>query len=154
MPVAGPARTLASSRTRRPWSRGVAGDGGTDDLLRARGAGPPSVLSWRRSIALRRGLMRQVAHCYVVVEARVLLLERPPGLRGAGFWAPPGGHLEAGESPVEAACRECAEELGLALAPEQLTLLRRAPFRERTGSGVNWLFTVTLAAPPPFFPAA
>lgn len=98
--------------------------------------------------------MRQVAHCYVVVEARVLLLERAPGLRGAGFWAPPGGHLEAGESPVEAACRECAEELGLALAPERLTLLRRAPFRERRGAGVNWLFTVTLAEPPPFAPAA
>ena len=98
--------------------------------------------------------MREVAHCYVVVAGRVLLLERAPGLRGAGFWAPPGGHLEAGEAPHEAACRECTEELGLALAPERLTLLRRAPFRERTGSGVNWLFTVRLAAPPPFFPAA
>lgn len=84
----------------------------------------------------------------------MLLLERAPGLRGAGFWAPPGGHLEAGESPREAACRECAEELGLALAPERLTLLRRAPFREPRGAGVNWLFSLTLAAPPPFLPAA
>jgi len=98
--------------------------------------------------------MREVAHCYVVVAGRVLLLERAPGLRGAGFWAPPGGHLEAGEAPLEAACRECAEELGLALAPGELTLLRRAPFRERSGSGVNWLFTLTLSEPPPFFPAA
>jgi 8-oxo-dGTP diphosphatase len=98
--------------------------------------------------------VREVAHCYVVVSGRVLLLERAPGLRGAGFWAPPGGHLEAGESPLDAVCRECAEELGLALAPEQLTLLRRAPFRERSGSGVNWIFTVTLDAPPPFVPAA
>jgi 8-oxo-dGTP diphosphatase len=98
--------------------------------------------------------VREVAHCYVVVSGRVLLLERAPGLRGAGFWAPPGGHLEAGESPLDAVCRECAEELGLALAPEQLTLLRRAPFRERSGSGVNWLFTLTLSKPPPFATAA
>lgn len=98
--------------------------------------------------------MREVAHCYVVVAGRVLLLERAPGLRGAGFWAPPGGHLERGESPREAACRECAEELGLALPPEQLTLLRRVPFQERSGPGVNWLFSLTLSVPPPFFPAA
>ena len=98
--------------------------------------------------------MREVTHCYVVVAERVLLLERAPRLRGAGFWAPPGGHLEAGESPLEAACRECAEELGLALPPARLTLLRRAPFREQRGPGVNWLFSVTLSEPPTFFPAA
>ena len=62
--------------------------------------------------------MREVAHCYVVVAGRVLLLERAAGLRGAGFWAPPGGHLETGESPLEAVCRECAEELGLAPRPD------------------------------------
>ncbi|MED5444350.1 MAG: NUDIX hydrolase [Pseudomonadales bacterium] len=98
--------------------------------------------------------MREVAHCYVVVAGRVLLLERAAGLRGAGFWAPPGGHLETGESPLEAVCRECAEELGLALPQERLVLLRRAPFRERRGAGVNWLFSLTVATPPPFFPAA
>ncbi|RKI11442.1 lipoyl(octanoyl) transferase LipB [Corallococcus sp. AB030] len=46
-------------------------------------------------------------------EARVLLLRRTPE-RG-GFWQTVTGRLEPGESPVEAARREVAEETGLRL---------------------------------------
>jgi 8-oxo-dGTP pyrophosphatase MutT (NUDIX family) len=35
----------------------------------------------------------------------------------------PGGKCEEGETPEETACRECAEEVGLRLTPEDLTLL-------------------------------
>ncbi len=31
----------------------------------------------------------------------------------SGLWLPAGGHLEAGESPQAAVCRECEEELGV-----------------------------------------
>ncbi len=49
---------------------------------------------------------------YCVREGKVLLLERrrPPML---GYWVAPGGKLEPGESPYEAACRELHEETGL-----------------------------------------
>ncbi|AFE09225.1 lipoate-protein ligase B [Corallococcus coralloides DSM 2259] len=47
------------------------------------------------------------------LEARVLLLRRTPE-RG-GFWQTVTGRLEPGESPVEAARREVAEETGLQL---------------------------------------
>ena len=97
--------------------------------------------------------MREVAHVYLVSAGRVVLLERAAGLRAGGFWAPPGGHLEAGESPRAAALRELQEELGVCLAPSTLTLLRRAPFRERTGPGVNWLYVAPLAALPVLHPA-
>ncbi|BBL70758.1 NUDIX hydrolase [Methylogaea oryzae] len=45
-------------------------------------------------------------------QGRVLLIRRaqPPA---AGFWHPPGGKLEAGESLVEACRREVREETGL-----------------------------------------
>jgi ADP-ribose pyrophosphatase YjhB (NUDIX family) len=33
-----------------------------------------------------------------------------PGLRNAGKWAPPGGHLEPGESEIDGARRELQEE--------------------------------------------
>jgi 8-oxo-dGTP pyrophosphatase MutT (NUDIX family) len=47
-----------------------------------------------------------------------VLTRRAGGLRRhAGQWALPGGRLDAGETPEAAALRECAEEIGLALAP-------------------------------------
>ena len=48
--------------------------------------------------------------------AAFLLTRRAPKLRAhAGQWALPGGRLDAGETPVQAALRETHEELGLLL---------------------------------------
>jgi 8-oxo-dGTP pyrophosphatase MutT (NUDIX family) len=48
----------------------------------------------------------------------LLLTRRAAHLRAhAGQWALPGGRLEAGESPEQAALREMHEEVGLALGP-------------------------------------
>jgi 8-oxo-dGTP pyrophosphatase MutT (NUDIX family) len=48
----------------------------------------------------------------------VLLTRRAGGLRAhAGQWALPGGRVDAGESPVDAALRELHEELDLHLTP-------------------------------------
>ncbi len=43
-----------------------------------------------------------------------LVLRRAPGGRCPGSWETVHGHIEAGETPVEAAVRELAEETGLA----------------------------------------
>ncbi|HYU35900.1 MAG TPA: NUDIX domain-containing protein [Thermoanaerobaculia bacterium] len=53
-----------------------------------------------------------------VVErgGRVLLARRPAGKRHAGLWELPGGKFLPGESPLEAARRELAEELGVEVA--------------------------------------
>ncbi len=50
--------------------------------------------------------------------ASFLLCRRPLRMRRhAGQWALPGGRLEAGEEPLDAARRELEEELGLRLGP-------------------------------------
>lgn len=48
---------------------------------------------------------------------RILLLER---IFPAGFWQSVTGSLEPGETPVQAAVREVAEETGIVAAPGQL----------------------------------
>lgn len=53
--------------------------------------------------------------------AAFLLCRRPLMLRRhAGQWALPGGRLDPGEPPLNAALRELDEELGLRLGPESL----------------------------------
>lgn len=50
----------------------------------------------------------------VMRNDRILLGQRA-GSHGAGTWAPPGGHLEYGESIEQCAIREVAEETGLCI---------------------------------------
>lgn len=54
------------------------------------------------------------------------------------FWFPPGGGIETDESPQQAAVREVCEEVGLQLAPDQLSaevMQREASF---THEGITY----------------
>jgi 8-oxo-dGTP diphosphatase len=57
---------------------------------------------------------------------RVLLIHKKRGM-GAGKWNGPGGKMAEGESPAEAAIRECSEETGL--IPTHLNELGLLEFR-------------------------
>ncbi len=54
-----------------------------------------------------------IALAIPVLDDRVLIARRGEGLHLAGKWEFPGGKVEAGEAPAEAARRELAEETGL-----------------------------------------
>ena len=55
----------------------------------------------------------QVGVGVLVMRDNRVLLGKRRGAHGAGFYAPPGGHIELGESIAQTARREVAEECGL-----------------------------------------
>lgn len=58
----------------------------------------------------------------------VLLLRRAGTGYGDGLHQPPGGYVVANESPATAAIRECEEEAGIVIAPEDLRPLCVMPY--------------------------
>ena len=59
---------------------------------------------------------------YICVGDRILWIRR--GIEpDRGKWALPGGFMETGETPEQAACRELAEETGIIANPDALTLV-------------------------------
>ncbi|MFK7912861.1 MAG: NUDIX domain-containing protein [Pseudomonadales bacterium] len=87
-----------------------------------------------------------------VPDPEVFLLRRAGTGFMDGYFALPGGHVEAGELPSEAACRECLEETGV--RPLDLQPLCAMPYRSGRHIGTNLVFvaavfdgTPTLAEP-------
>ena len=65
--------------------------------------------------------VKQSANVALVYKNRVLLVKRSKRLKvGPGLWQLPGGKLEPGEKPEEAALREIQEELGLVMVGDAL----------------------------------
>jgi mutator protein MutT len=70
-------------------------------------------------------------------NAALLLTRRAAGLGNhSGQWALPGGRIDPGETPEQAALREMAEEIGLSLPPE-CVLGRLDDFSSRSGFAIT-----------------
>ena len=70
-------------------------------------------------------------------EAALILTRRAANLRRhAGQWALPGGRIDEGETPEQAALRERSEEVGLLLAPADV-LGRLDTFITRSGFAIT-----------------
>ncbi|MHA7143675.1 NUDIX hydrolase [Arthrobacter sp. TmT3-37] len=66
-----------------------------------------------------RATITVTALCLIDDRGRLLLVRK----RGTTLFMQPGGKPEPGESPAQAGAREVSEELGLTVAPQDLTLL-------------------------------
>ena len=72
---------------------------------------------WREFLKEGESVPKGAAVVIFDREGRVLLLLRPESVNWApGKWALPGGHIEEGEKPIDAAVREVKEEAALEIA--------------------------------------
>ncbi|MCC3773840.1 NUDIX domain-containing protein [Streptomyces sp. UNOB3_S3] len=72
---------------------------------------------------IERNRYRSVIDVMVLLhrtDGRVLLLRRAGNVYASGLLAPPGGHLEHGETVTDGALREVSEEVGVRIAPADL----------------------------------
>jgi ADP-ribose pyrophosphatase YjhB (NUDIX family) len=69
----------------------------------------------------------KVAVAVVVLLDGQLLLARRVNEPGRGYWSLPGGYMDAGEDPRQAASRECREETGLMVRVTRLLDLLARP---------------------------
>jgi ADP-ribose pyrophosphatase YjhB (NUDIX family) len=76
-------------------------------------------------------------------EGRILFVRHVEGR-----WQLPGGAVDPGEGPAEAARRECREELGVAVEIERIMGVYGGPqhrFRYENGDEVAWVVTIFAA---------
>jgi len=86
-----------------------------------------------------------LVHTLIFSADQLLLLRRAGTGRFDGLWAPPGGHVEPGESPRAAAVRETREEIGFRLHSAQLRAAGLMHYASE-GGGFNLLFAAMLEA--------
>lgn len=89
-------------------------------------------------------MFRVVSKAVVVnSEGEILLLRRSnTDTRRPNEWDLPGGHMDEGESPAQAAARETAEEAGIQVAQDAMRLaFAMTEFIEGFGS-ITWLFHI------------
>jgi 8-oxo-dGTP pyrophosphatase MutT (NUDIX family) len=82
---------------------------------------------------------RVVPASYVVLRRReqVLMLLRSGTGFMDGYWAVPAGHVEDGESALEAALREVREEVGVTVTPGDLLPLCAMHRTQRNGNPID-----------------
>jgi ADP-ribose pyrophosphatase YjhB (NUDIX family) len=86
---------------------------------------------------------RVVAYVFMLRADTVLLLKRAHTGFQDGKYGPPGGHLEAHESVVQAAVRECREEIGVEILPQDLQVVGVCHYDTPEGRGVDFFLTTT-----------
>ena len=88
--------------------------------------------------------------CFVECKGEFLLLKRSPhSLQGNSWTAAPGGKLEPGESPLEAAVRELWEETGIRLESSKLQFLQTVYFQFPDREYALHLFYTSIPEKPP-----
>lgn len=90
----------------------------------------------------------------LINRAGAVLLMLRQGAHGAGSWAPPGGHVEFGESLEECAIRETLEETGLRVMGVRFRAITNDVFESYGRHYITIWMEATVAAGEPAMMAA
>lgn len=69
---------------------------------------------------------REIAAVYIEHDGQILLLHRQDNISEGNKWGPPAGHVEKGETPLEAAIRELEEETGYDISNQAIEKVHTA----------------------------
>ena len=81
-------------------------------------------------------MSKQAANIIINDNGKILLLLRSTGWK-TGYWGPPGGIADEGESPKDAVIREVFEETGLTIEEEHLNFLMA---KTKSDFGIIWFY--------------
>lgn len=72
-----------------------------------------------------KGEYRQSVHTWIINEKNEFLMQKRASTKKIfpNLWSQIGGAVDTGESPVEAALRECKEELGIEFSKDNIELI-------------------------------
>ncbi|GGY77037.1 NUDIX domain-containing protein [Streptomyces anulatus] len=100
------------------------------------------------TVETRDETIRYTADVVLLAVGHVLLIQRR-WYPHAGSWALPGGHVDAGETSLQAAVRELKEETGITVPVDALGQVGAfdAPGRDPRGRYVTVAYTATLPEP-------
>jgi 8-oxo-dGTP pyrophosphatase MutT (NUDIX family) len=88
------------------------------------------------------------AACYCVWQDKILLLKRNPNRPLGTTWGVPGGKLEEGESPSQAAVREAYEEVGIIINEDDLQKLPKIYVRRNGADVILHRYLITFPSQP------
>ncbi len=89
-----------------------------------------------------RHLVIPTVNVFVIKDFKLLLGRRINTGWMDGYLCPPGGHIELGETPLQAMIREINEELGVIVEPEDLEFAGVAARNTDAGETVAYAFVI------------